>query len=52
MAKSRKPNGDSTIYQAKGGRWHGYVTVGVKDNGSPDRWHITRKTRPEITKRN
>ncbi|KJS58284.1 tyrosine-type recombinase/integrase [Streptomyces rubellomurinus] len=50
MTKSRKPNGDSTIYQAKDGRWHGYVTVGVKDNGSPDRRHVTRKTRPEITK--
>jgi integrase len=50
MTKSRKPNGDSTIYQAKDGRWHGYVTVGVKDNGRPDRRHVTRKTRPEITK--
>lgn len=50
MTRSRKPNGDSTIYQDKNGRWHGYVTVGVKDDGSPDRRHVTRKTRPEITK--
>ena len=36
MAKSRQPNGASSISQAKDGRWHGYVTVGVKDDGSPD----------------
>ncbi|MDY0811622.1 tyrosine-type recombinase/integrase [Kitasatospora purpeofusca] len=50
MTRSRKPNGDSTIYQAQNGRWHGYVTVGVKDDGSSDRRHVSRKTRPEITK--
>ncbi|MCC9311947.1 site-specific integrase, partial [Kitasatospora sp. RB6PN24] len=50
MTKSRKPNGDSTIYQAKDGRWHGYVTVGIKDDGNPDRRHVSRKTRPEVTK--
>lgn len=50
MAKTRQPNGASSIYQAKDGRWHGYVTIGVKDNGKPDRRHVTRKTRPEVTK--
>ncbi|WUH92449.1 site-specific integrase [Streptomyces sp. NBC_00433] len=50
MAKTRQPNGASSIYQAKDGRWHGYVTVGIKDNGKPDRRHVTRKTRPEVTK--
>ncbi|AQY20327.1 hypothetical protein T261_02320 [Streptomyces lydicus] len=48
--KSRQPNGASSIFQGKDGRWHGYVTVGVKDNGAPDRRHISRKTRPEVTK--
>ncbi|MCW8383412.1 tyrosine-type recombinase/integrase [Streptomyces justiciae] len=48
--KSRQPNGASSIFQGKDGRWHGYVTVGVKDDGSPDRRHISRKTRPEVTK--
>ncbi|MEY9948079.1 tyrosine-type recombinase/integrase [Kitasatospora sp. GAS1066B] len=50
MANSRQPNGASSISQDKDGRWHGYVTVGVKDDGRPDRRHVTRKTRPEITK--
>ncbi|WP_327744100.1 site-specific integrase [Streptomyces europaeiscabiei] len=49
-SKSRQPNGASSIFLGKDGRWHGYVTVGVKDDGRPDRRHISRKTRPELTK--
>ncbi|MFG2901498.1 tyrosine-type recombinase/integrase [Streptomyces zaomyceticus] len=49
-AKSRQPNGASSIFQGRDGRWHGYVTVGVKDDGRPDRRHIGRKTRAEVTK--
>lgn len=52
MAKnSRQPNGASSIHQAKDGRWHGYVTVGVKDDGRTDRRHVTSKTRAEVTKK-
>ncbi|MFJ9211499.1 tyrosine-type recombinase/integrase [Streptomyces sp. NPDC102264] len=50
MATSRQPNGASSIFHGKDGRWHGYVTVGVKDDGTPDRRHISRKNRPEVTK--
>jgi integrase len=50
MAKSRQPNGASSIYLGKDGYWHGYVTVGVKDNGKPDRRHVMRKTRTDTTK--
>lgn len=49
-ANSRQPNGASSIYLAKDGRWHGRVTVGVKDDGKPDRRHVSRKTRSEVTK--
>ncbi|MEU6061107.1 tyrosine-type recombinase/integrase [Streptomyces sp. NPDC047097] len=49
-SKSRQPNGASSIYLGKDGRWHGRVTVGVKDDGTPDRRHVSRKTRPEVTK--
>ncbi|AOR33417.1 MULTISPECIES: site-specific integrase [Streptomyces] len=48
--KSRQPNGASSIFLGKDGRWHGYVTVGTKDNGKPDRRHVSRRTRPEVTK--
>ncbi|NYI05560.1 tyrosine-type recombinase/integrase [Allostreptomyces psammosilenae] len=47
---SRQPNGASSIFQGNDGRWHGYVTVGTKDDGSPDRRHVGRKTRAEVTK--
>ncbi|MFJ8561911.1 tyrosine-type recombinase/integrase [Streptomyces microflavus] len=49
-AKGRQPNGASSIFYGKDGRWHGYVTVGTKDNGAPDRRHISRKTRPDVTR--
>lgn len=50
VPKSRQPNGASTIYLGKDRRWHGRVTVGVKDDGQPDRRHVSRKTRAEVTK--
>ncbi|MEU9315800.1 tyrosine-type recombinase/integrase [Streptomyces sp. NPDC048295] len=48
--KTRQPNGASSIYLGKDGRWHGRVTVGVKDDGTPDRRHVSRKARSEVTK--
>jgi len=49
---ARTPNGASSIYLGKDGYWHGRVTVGVKDDGRPDRRHVmgakadvTRKVR-------
>jgi integrase len=50
MANSRQPNGVSSIFLGKDGNWHGYVTVGVKDNGKSDRRHVKRKTRADATK--
>lgn len=50
MANSRQPNGASSIYQGNDGRWHGRVTVGIKDDGTSDRRHVSRKTRAEVTK--
>jgi integrase len=37
---SRKPNGASSIYRGSDGYWHGRVTVGFRDDGSPDRRHV------------
>ena len=44
----RKPNGASSIYQGMGGKWHGRVTMGVRDDGKPDRRHVERKTEAEV----
>lgn len=46
---TRNPNGESSIYQGKDGKWHGHVTVGVLDNGKPDRRHLERKTETSVT---
>ena len=45
---ARNPNRASTIYQGKDGYWHGRVTVGVKDDGSPDRRHVMAKTKSAV----
>jgi integrase len=47
----RKSNGESSIYQGSDGYWHGRVTVGTKDDGSPDRRHVQALTRPEVAKK-
>src|SRR6476661_2561508 len=41
----RASNGESTIYKGADGRWHGYVSVGYRLNGRPDRRHVTGGTR-------
>ncbi|WP_405677274.1 site-specific integrase [Streptomyces sp. NBC_01511] len=36
----RRSNGDSSVYFSEAdGKWHGWVTVGTKPNGAPDRRH-------------
>ncbi|MFJ8815895.1 tyrosine-type recombinase/integrase [Amycolatopsis thermoflava] len=45
---TRRPNGASSIYLGSDGKWHGWVTVGVRDNGKPDRRHVQRKSEGEV----
>ncbi|MBD9704090.1 tyrosine-type recombinase/integrase [Streptomyces sp. ID01-12c] len=47
--RTRQPNGRSSIYLGTDGKWHGRVTVGIRDDGKPDRRHVERKTRAEVT---
>ncbi|MFF5024186.1 tyrosine-type recombinase/integrase [Streptomyces collinus] len=47
--RTRQPNGRSSIYLGKDGKWHGRVTVGIRDDGKPDRRHVERKSRAEVT---
>ena len=35
----------------KDGKWHGWVVVGVKEDGSLDRRHRMAKTEPEVTEK-
>lgn len=49
MTNTRKPNLRSSIYEGSDGRWHGWVTMGLRDNGAPDRRHRTGKTQTDVT---
>ena len=41
----------SSIYQDKIGKWHGRVTMGVRDDGHYDRRHVRGVTRPEVARK-
>jgi integrase len=45
---SRAANGESSVYKGADGRWHGWVTVGLKPGNKPDRRHVTGKTRAAV----
>lgn len=47
----RNPNASSSIYLGKDGRWHGRVSVGVKEDGSPDRRHVSSTKKSEVVKK-
>lgn len=50
--RKRTPNLRSSIYYSNAdGRWHGRVTMGLKDDDSPDRRHRTGKTEAEVTEK-
>jgi len=44
----RAPNRASSVYQGADGRWHGRVWMGVADDGSPDRRHVSAATEREV----
>ena len=47
---NRKPNLRSSIYYSDSDRrWHGWVTMGIKDDGAPDRRHRTGPTETAVT---
>jgi len=46
---SRAANLRSSIYQGTDGRWHGRVTMGVRDDGTPDRRHVMGKDKSTVT---
>ena len=47
----RRPNRRSSIYRGQDGWWHGWVTVGTKDDGSPDRRYRMGRTEAEVTRK-
>ncbi|MDP9815179.1 tyrosine-type recombinase/integrase [Spirilliplanes yamanashiensis] len=41
----------ASIYEGADGRWHGRVTMGVRDDGRPDRRHVSAKTEAEVIRK-
>lgn len=48
---TRSANGESSIYMGSDGRWHGWVSVGKREAGVPDRRHLTGKTRAVVVRK-
>ncbi|WP_263250599.1 tyrosine-type recombinase/integrase [Saccharopolyspora rosea] len=49
---TRAPNGASSIYYSEAdGYWHGRVTMGVRDDGTPDRRHVQSKDEKVVTRK-
>jgi integrase len=44
----RAASGESTIYRDDAGRWHGFVSMGLKDNGRRDRRHVSGQRRADV----
>lgn len=49
LMAARQSNGRSSVYPGADGRWHGRVTMGVKNDGRLDRPHVTDTSRAEAT---
>jgi hypothetical protein len=45
---ARAAAGESTIYQDAAGRWHGYVSMGLKQGGKRDRRHVSAVRRADV----
>jgi integrase len=49
--RTRKPNGETSVYQGSDGLWHAWVTMGYKADGSLDRRHVERRNESAAQKR-
>jgi integrase len=47
----RGANGRSTIVKQDDGRWHGFVSMGAKGDGSRDRRHVSAATRAAVVEK-
>lgn len=45
---TRAAPGESTIYRDESGRWHGYVSMGVRAGGGRDRRHVSGPKRADV----
>src|SRR3954464_6329744 len=48
MTADRKAAGESSIHKGADGRWHGYVSMGLKEHGARDRRHVSGAKRADV----
>lgn len=48
MSSKRSAAGESSIHKSADGKWHGYVSMGQKDNGRRDRRHVAGVKRADV----
>ena len=48
MRERRAASGESSIHRAADGRWHGYVSMGLKREGKRDRRHVSGLKRADV----
>ena len=48
---TRAGNQRSSIFQGNDGLWSGFVTIGIRPDGSPDRRKRTGATRAEVVRK-
>jgi integrase len=46
--RSKRASGESSIYRDEDGRWHGFVSMGLKENGRRDRRHVSGVRRVDV----
>src|SRR3954468_24987208 len=47
-APRSRASGESSIFKGEDGRWHGFVSMGLKDNGRRDRRHVSGARRADV----
>ena len=45
---TKRAAGESSITKGADGRWHGYVSMGLKENGKRDRRHVAAVKRADV----
>src|SRR3954453_20684777 len=45
---TRRASGESSIHKGTDGRWHGYVSMGLKEGGKRDRRHVSSEKRADV----
>ena len=48
LEQRKRASGESSIYQDEDGRWHGFVSMGKKENGRRDRRHASGAKRADV----